>query len=89
MSAMLLARLAVDVRYQGTGIGRILLFEALKRLATSSNDIGFEVVVDAIDEAAAGFYEKYGFRRFDGHDLRLFMLTRHLRATFADPGPTA
>ena len=84
MSAMLLARLAVDGRYQGRGLGRVLLFEALKRLARGSEDIGFEVVVvDALDEDAACFYLRYGFRRFAEHDLRLFMMTKDLRATFA------
>lgn len=84
MSAMLLARLAVDTRYQGDGLGKILLFEALQRLARSSEDIGFEVVVvDALDEDAACFYLKYGFRRFADQTLRLFMMTKDLRATFA------
>lgn len=84
MPAMLLARLAVDEHYQGKGLGRILLYEALKRLARGSEDIGFEVVVvDALDEDAACFYLRFGFRRFADHDLRLFMMTKDLRATFA------
>jgi len=86
MSAMLLARLAVDLRYQGRGLGKVLLFEALQRLARGSEDIGFEiVVVDALDEDAACFYLRFGFRRFAESSLRLFMTTRDLRATFAAP----
>lgn len=88
MSAMLLARLAVDERYQGQGLGRILLFEALQRLARSSEDIGFEVVVvDALDEDAACFYLRFGFRRFADHSLRLFMMSKDLRAGFAATSP--
>jgi GNAT superfamily N-acetyltransferase len=82
--AVLLARLAVDRSYQGSGIGRLLLFDALARLERNSHDIGFElVVVDALHEDAACFYLKYGFRRFLDHELKLYMTTKDLRATFA------
>ncbi|NTW41384.1 MAG: GNAT family N-acetyltransferase [Cellulomonadaceae bacterium] len=85
--AVLLARLAIDRDYQGQGIGKLLLFDALARFARTSHDLGFElVVVDALHEDAACFYLKYGFRRFADHELRLFMTTRDLRATFdAEP----
>lgn len=85
--AILLARLAVDRDYQGSGIGRLLLFDALARLERASHDIGFElVVVDALHEDAACFYLKYGFRRFTDHELKLYLTTKDLRATFAaDP----
>ncbi|GEA84514.1 GNAT family N-acetyltransferase [Cellulomonas gelida] len=81
--AMLMARLAVDVGYQGAGVGRILLFDALHKLASAAEDVGFEiVVVHALHENAACFYLKYGFRRFLDHELSLFMTTKELRATF-------
>jgi len=85
--AILLARLAVDSDYQGSGVGRLLLFDALARLERTSHDIGFElVVVDALHEQAARFYLKYGFRRFADHELKLYLTTKDLRATFAaDP----
>jgi predicted N-acetyltransferase YhbS len=83
----LLARLAVDRSYQGSGIGRLLLFDALARLERNSHDIGFElVVVDALHEDAACFYLTYGFRRVLDHELKLYMTTKALRARFAaDP----
>jgi GNAT superfamily N-acetyltransferase len=82
--AVLLARLAVDRRYQGQGLGRLLLLSAMQRFERASRDIGFElVVVDALHEDAACFYLKYGFRRFADHDLRLFLTTKDLQATFA------
>jgi GNAT superfamily N-acetyltransferase len=85
--AVLLARLAVDRDYQGRGIGRLLLVDALRRFERASHDIGFElVVVDALHEDAACFYLKYGFRRFADHELRLFLTTKDLQATFVlDP----
>ncbi|MCH6232409.1 GNAT family N-acetyltransferase [Cognataquiflexum rubidum] len=58
----LLGRLAIDTKYQGKGIGKILLIDALKRSYEISQEIGsFAVVVDPIDEEAEKFYEKYDF----------------------------
>ena len=82
-----IARLAVDVHYQGKGVGNIVLFTALEYLARASQAIGFEVVVvDALDESAACFYLNLGFRRFADHNLKLFMTTKDLRATFTNLG---
>lgn len=64
--AVLLARLAVDERAQGQGLGRYLFEEALGltlQLA-QSGPVAFRLLVtDAIDEAAARFYERFGFMR--------------------------
>ena len=58
----LLGRLAVDKKYQGRGMGKILLIDALKRSFTYSQEIGsFAVVVDPVDNDARKFYEKYDF----------------------------
>ena len=58
----LLGRLAIDMKSQGKGIGKILLIDALKRSYELSKEMGsFAVVVDPIDEEAERFYEKYGF----------------------------
>jgi predicted GNAT family N-acyltransferase len=60
MPATLLGRLAVDSRYRGQGYGGALLANALER--ASYNEIASSmVVVDASDETARHFYEKYGF----------------------------
>jgi GNAT superfamily N-acetyltransferase len=58
----LLGRLAVDQRFSGTGVGKMLLIDALKRSYEISKSIGsFAVVVDPLDEDAKNFYTKYGF----------------------------
>jgi predicted GNAT family N-acyltransferase len=58
----LLGRLAVDSRFQGKGVGKLLLIDALKRSYEISKTIGsFAVVVDPIDKDAENFYAKYGF----------------------------
>jgi predicted GNAT family N-acyltransferase len=60
--ATLLGRLAVDSRFQGQGVGKLLLIDALKRSYEISKTIGsFAVVVDPIDQDAEDFYVKYGF----------------------------
>jgi GNAT superfamily N-acetyltransferase len=60
--ATLLGRLAVDHRFQGQGVGKLLLIDALKRSYETSTRIGsFAVVVDPIDMEAENFYAKYGF----------------------------
>ena len=58
----LLGRLAVDIRYQSKGIGKLLLIDALKKSHEISKKIGsFAVVVDSLDKDAEKFYLKYGF----------------------------
>jgi GNAT superfamily N-acetyltransferase len=58
----LLGRLAVDTRFQGKGIGKLLLIDALKRSYEISKSIGsFAVIVDPIDKEAEKFYDKFGF----------------------------
>jgi len=60
--ATLLGRLAVDSRFKGLGIGKMLLIDALSRSYEISKSIGsFAVVVDPLDEVVEKFYFKYGF----------------------------
>ena len=58
----LIGRLAVSQKAQGTGIGKMLLADAIKRTLAVSNEIAiYAMVVDAIDESAENFYRQYGF----------------------------
>lgn len=60
--AILLARLALSSELRGTGLGGILLHDALYRAVAASQQAGGRyVVVDAIDDNARQFYEHYGF----------------------------
>jgi GNAT superfamily N-acetyltransferase len=60
-----LGRLAVDQKYQGHGIGKILLIDALKRSHEASlKSVGsMAVIVDVLDSEAEKFYQKFGFIR--------------------------
>jgi GNAT superfamily N-acetyltransferase len=69
-----LARLAVDARERGKGLGEVLLMEALARSLRASAEVpALAVEVVAKDASAAGFYGKYGFKRLldDEHHLYL------------------
>jgi GNAT superfamily N-acetyltransferase len=58
----LLGRLAVDKRFHGQGLGKLLLLDALYRCYNLSKSIGsFAVIVDPLDDDAEAFYLKYGF----------------------------
>jgi GNAT superfamily N-acetyltransferase len=78
MPAMLLGRLARDLRFRGRGVGDLLLSNALRHCLRLSEEIAsVGVVVDAIDDDARAFYERYGFSRFpdDAHRLIIPMAT--------------
>lgn len=69
--AVLLARLALDASCQGTGMGGVLLVDALARVVVATQTVAARfVVVDALTEPAAAFYQHHGFRRVPG-TLRL------------------
>jgi len=56
-----LARLAVDLRAQGRGLGGQLLLAASRRCLLASAEVGGVVlVIDANDERVAGWYARYG-----------------------------
>jgi GNAT superfamily N-acetyltransferase len=76
-----LARLAVDRRHQGAGLGAALLADALDRAADAAEQVGMRaVIVDAIDEGAADFYEHFGFTRLVDEPLTLMVTVAHIRA---------
>jgi GNAT superfamily N-acetyltransferase len=65
--SVLLARLALDKTLQGQGHGGVLLADALHRIVVATQTVAARfVVVDAIDQAAHGFYQHHGFREVPG-----------------------
>lgn len=72
--AILLAKLALDRRFQGQGLGDELLVHALTKIVTAARAAGGKlVVVDAIDEHAASFYRAHDFQPTGGDPHRLAM----------------
>ena len=59
---MLLGRLAVDKQWQGQGIGKALLKDAILRTLTAAQIAGIRgLMVHALSTEAAAFYEGFGF----------------------------
>lgn len=78
---MVIARLAVDRRYQGRGFGSALLRDALRRAVAASEIAGIRgVLVHAKDEAAAAFYRSFGFASFPDRPLTPFRLLKDIKA---------
>lgn len=72
--ALLLAKLALDERLHGEGLGGELLVRALERVVTAARAAGGKVlVVDAIDEHAASFYRAHDFQSTGTDPHRLVM----------------
>ena len=69
-----LARLAVDLSHQRLGLGDLQLSDALQRCLQISASIGMlGVIVDAKDEKARTWYERYEFERLPDTPLTLWL----------------
>jgi predicted N-acetyltransferase YhbS len=76
----ILARLAVDSVRQGQGLGAALLNDALGRVCRASEQVAVRaVVVHAVDESAAAFYERFGFRALSTTPRTLMVTLAALR----------
>jgi GNAT superfamily N-acetyltransferase len=74
--AALIGRLARHERAKGSGIGDLLLADAVKRvLAATESVAAYAIVVDAKDERGRRFYESHGFVSLPSRPDRLFLLT--------------
>lgn len=70
----LIGRLAVDRRYQGKGLGSVLLADACRRVAQASSALAVVgIIVDAKDAAACSFYGHFGFQPLPGQTQRLLL----------------
>jgi GNAT superfamily N-acetyltransferase len=84
---ILLARLAVDGEYQGQGLGRDLLKDALLRAVLLAQSIGAAaVLVHCRDEQAKTFYQSAGdFLQSPADELHLMIPVKTLRKYIASP----
>jgi len=77
---MLLARLAVDMRYQKQGLGRAMLKDALLRTAQAAEYAGIRaLLVHAKDDAARAWYMSWDFEPSPTDPYHLFLLIKDLR----------
>jgi predicted N-acetyltransferase YhbS len=65
--SLLLGQLAVDLRFQGKGCARSLMFFALTTALRASTQIGcFAVVTHPLDDGVRAFYAQFGFADLPG-----------------------
>lgn len=77
---MLLARLAVDLRWQGQGAGKALLRDAMLRTLQAAEIAGIRAfAVHAKDADAKRFYEKFDFIPSPADPMHLFVLLKDVR----------
>jgi GNAT superfamily N-acetyltransferase len=83
---MLLARLAVDRPWQGKGIGKALLRDAMLRTIQAADIAGIRALaVHSKDESARCFYEKFDFTSSPTDPMHLFVLLKDIRRALAGP----
>ena len=71
---IVLGRLAVDRRYQASGIGRGLLRDAMLRTVHLAREVGIRaILVHAISDDAKQFYLKYAFIESPIDSMTLFL----------------
>ena len=72
--AALIGRLAVSSESQRTGIGKLLLADAIQRTLAVSDDVAvYAMVVDALNIEAEAFYRSFGFTKLSSDTNRLFL----------------
>jgi GNAT superfamily N-acetyltransferase len=82
---ILLARLAVDHRFAGKGLGRLLLREAFRISISVSEQVGCRCIITDAYQHKVSWYAKYGFiplegGREDKPTRRMFLDIRTLKA---------
>jgi GNAT superfamily N-acetyltransferase len=83
---MLLARLAVDQRWQGQGVGKALLKDAMLRTLQAADIAGIRAfAVHAKHEEARRFYLKFDFIPSPSDPMHLFVLLKDVRRIVTGP----
>lgn len=83
--AVLMGRLAIDAKAQGAGLGRLLVRDAILSTLAAADRIGVRILlVHALHEQAAGYYEKLGFRRSPTDPLHLYLLLADARQSLGN-----
>lgn len=79
--AVRLARIAVDLEFQGRGLGQALLFAAAVRALRVSQEVsGVLMVIDAKDARAVGWYRRFGAEPLASSPLTLAIRLETLEA---------
>src|ERR1700691_3564307 len=80
----LLGRMAVAEKCKGTGLGVLILMNALHKSLLAATDVAsLAVFVEAIDSGAASFYRKYGFIELPEDKLKLLLPMKTIAKSFS------
>jgi hypothetical protein len=83
LPAILLGRLAVDLKFQHQGLGGILFADACKKTLFIAETIGcVGLITDAKDQNAINFYRKFGMSPFKNKPNTLFIKTKTILNCF-------
>jgi predicted N-acetyltransferase YhbS len=80
----ILARLAVDQKHQGRGLGRSLLQNALLRCTDAAKSVGIRALVVHSYAEAQEFYERFGFEASPTDPLHLILLMKDIEKFLAE-----
>lgn len=70
----LIGRLAVSRKFQGKGLGSILLADACKKVSQASSVLAMAgIIVDAKDDEAVSFYKHFGFCPLQGQAGKMLL----------------
>lgn len=77
---VILARLAVDLDYQGQGLGFSLLQDAIRRTLAIAEQAGIRALLThPIDAGAEAFYRRFGFEPTPENERQLLLLLKDAR----------
>jgi GNAT superfamily N-acetyltransferase len=83
---ILLARLAVDTRFVGRGLGHALLSEALKITLRVADEVGCRCIITDAYRDKVAWYARYGFIPIEGRakngPQRMFLDVRTIRVAY-------
>jgi ribosomal protein S18 acetylase RimI-like enzyme len=72
LPAVRIGRLAVGQKFQGRGLGGVLLVDALRRTLQAPSAV-YTLIVDAKNDDGVAFYQRYGFRTLASRTRGLFL----------------
>lgn len=81
---VLMGRLAVDRKAQGSGLGRSLVRDAILSTLAAADRIGVRLLLVHALQQAADFYATLGFKPSPTDPLHLYMLLSDARASLSD-----
>ncbi len=83
---VILARLAVDLDYQGQGLGCSMLQDAIRRTMTIAEQAGIRALLThPIDADAEAFYRRFGFGPTPENERQLILLLKDARRFAGTP----